>query len=113
MLPPWFPSPASRPDSVTKVVLLPPVTEAELSLQPPRPRPRDLEYDLDLLAPGLPVPGPVTGLLDSSTEDSESNSSELRSAPFCLKRKPATNQSLALQRQSEFNRYLTMSKLPT
>ena len=95
MLPPWFPSPASRPASVTNVVLLPPVTEAELSLQPPRPRPRDLEYDLDLLAPGLPVAGPVTGLLDSNTEDSESNSSELRSAPFCLKRKPATNQLIA------------------
>ena len=104
MLPPWFPSPASRPDSVTNVVLLPPVTEAELSLQPPRPRPRDLEYDLDLLAPGLPVLGAVTGLLDSSTEDSESNSSELRSAPFCLKRKAATNQSIALQRQCEFHR---------
>ena len=104
MLPPWFPSPASRPASVTNVVLLPPVTEAELSLQPPRPRPRDLEYDLDLLAPGLPVPGPVAGLLDSSTEDSESNSSELRSAPFCLKRKPATNQSIALQREYEFHR---------
>ena len=102
MLPPWFPSPASRPASVTNVVLLPPVTEAELSLQPPRPRPRDLEYDLDLLAPGLP--GPVAGLLDSSTEDSESNSSELRSAPFCLKRKPATNQSIALQREYEFHR---------
>ena len=113
MLPPWFLSPASRPDSVTNVVLLPPVTEAELSLQPPRPRPRDLEYDLDLLAPGLPMLVLVAGLLDSSTEDSESNSSELRSAPFCLKRKPATNQSIALQRQSEFNRYLTMSKLPT
>ena len=113
MLPPWFPSPASRPDSVTKVVLLPPVTEAELSLQPPRPRPRDLECERDLLAPGLL--GAVTGLLDSSTEDSESNSSELRSAPFCLKMIPATNQSIALQRQSEseFNRYLTMSKLPT
>ena len=113
MLPPWFPSPASRPDSVTNVVLLPPVTEAELSLQPPRPRPRDLEYDLDLLAPGLPMLVLVAGLLDSSTEDSESNSSELRSAPFCLKMIPATNQSIALQRQSEFNRYLTMSKLPT
>ena len=95
MLPPWFPSPASRPASVTNVVLLPPVTEAELSLQPPRPRPRDLEYERDLLAPGLPVLVLVAGLLDSSTEDSESNSSELRSAPFCLKRKPSTNQLIA------------------
>ena len=67
--------------SVTKVVLFP-VTEAELSLPRPLPRPlaRDLDWERDFLE------CLVLGFLDTRMEELESNSSELASAPFCLKK---------------------------